>query len=67
MARYPDPRLTQAMIDAARSTAAGKLMDRLLAEENARGGNTSMIDDKYPGSIIQQLWGAMMDAQRKGK
>lgn len=55
------------MVAAARATTAGKLIDRLLTEENARGGDTSIRDDKYPGSIIQQLWGAMMDAQRKGK
>lgn len=67
MVRYPDPRLTQAMIDGAKATKAGKLIDRLLAEENARGGNTSAIDEKYPGSLIQQLWGAMVDAQRKGE
>lgn len=67
MARYPDTNLTAAMISAARETSAGKLIDRLLTEENARGGNTSCLDDKYPGSIIQQLWGAMMDAQHKGK
>lgn len=67
MAHYPDPRLTDAMVAAARATAGGKLIERLLTEENARGGNTSILDDKYPGSIIQQLWGAMMDAQSKGK
>lgn len=67
MARYPDPRLTDPMVTAARATKGGQLLDRLLAEENARGGDTSLRDDKYPGSIIQQLWGAMIDAQRKEK
>lgn len=64
MVRYPDSRLTQAMIDAARATRGGQLIDHLLAEENARGGDTSLGGG---ASIIQQIWGAMMDAQRKGK
>lgn len=60
--------LTDKMIHAARQTKAGQLIDRLLAEENARKGDTSIHSDgKYSGSVIQQLWDAMKDAQPKGK
>lgn len=58
------PELTGAMCKAARNTPAGKLLDRLIAEENARGGNTSVHErgSPYCGNVLQQLWQAMSEA-----
>lgn len=58
------PELTDAMCRAARNTPAGKLLDRLIAEENARGGNTSIHEpgSPYCGNVLQQLWQAMGEA-----
>ncbi len=54
------PKLTPAMCEAARSTDAGKLIDRLLADEIKRRGNTNA---GRGGSILQQLWDAMCKAK----
>lgn len=58
------PALTDAMCKAARDTPAGRLLDRLIAEENARGGNTSIHEpgSRYCGNVLHQLWQAMSEA-----
>jgi hypothetical protein len=58
----PIVNLTNEMCAAARATSAGKLLDRLITEELARGGNTN---SGIGGSILQQLWEAMAKASGK--
>ena len=50
-------RLTNAMHDAVKNSPVGQMIDRLIREEVARGGDTSTTFD---GSVIQALWAAFM-------
>lgn len=53
--------LTNKMIDAAKETPAGQYLDRLIAEDVAKGGGLSLAGGPHH-SIIEQLWNAMCKA-----
>ena len=48
------PRLSSARHDAVRDSEVGRFIDRLIREEVARGGDTSVKWDG--GNVIQALW-----------
>jgi hypothetical protein len=55
--------IPQHIYDAIIESPAGKLIDRLISEEHARGGNTSTPGGN--GSIIDQLYDVVTTAQKK--
>jgi len=56
--------LTDKMHDSVKNSEVGKFLDRLIREEHARGGDTSIPPEEYGigGNVIQRLWVAF----RKG-
>ncbi len=59
--------LTDKMHDSVRDSEVGKFLSRLIEEEHARGGDTSIPGPRGPndtgGSVIQQLWAAFMSGR----
>ena len=53
-------RLTNSMHDAVKNSPVGQMIDRLIREEVARGGDTSTTFD---GNVIQALWAAFMSGR----
>lgn len=53
-------KLTDKMHDAVKASPVGQMLDRLIREEHARGGNTSLGGG---GNVIQQLWAAFMSGR----
>lgn len=49
------PALSDRRHDAVKNSPIGQFLDRLIREEHARGGDTSLPPG---GSVIQQLWAA---------
>src|ERR1700730_1335681 len=50
--------LSNARHDAVKNSPVGRFIDRLIREEVARGGNTT-IGDGTGGNVIQLLWAAL--------